>query len=236
MKQLEFDSVISSAWELTKKHWLGFTLLMLVYSIVSGMVQSLAPGQSPMDMIEVFKHADDPRWMQQYQDTVGAATSSPMYYVSMVLSIIFSIVYEAGVINLALRLARGQVSSISLDTVIDSFRLPLNVYLMFLVCGMLLGIVCALGLVCCILPGIYLLGAFYIFECVLIDQPELSILDVFKRSFELTKGNVLTIIGLLFTQLVIIVMGFVCCCVGVFPATAMCEFIAVSIYLSLKEK
>lgn len=236
MKQLEFDSVISSAWELTKKHWLGFTLLMLVYSIVSGMVQALVPGQSPMDMIDVFRHADDPRWMQQYQQTVGAASSSPMYYISMLLSIVVGIVYEAVVVNLSLRLARGQVSSVSLDTVLDAFRMPLNVYLMFIVCSILLGIICCLGLMCCILPGIYLLGAFFVFESVVIDQPELSILDVFKRTFELTKGNVLTIIGLFFTQIVIIVLGLVCCCVGVFPAIVMVEFMTISIYLSLKEK
>lgn len=60
--------------------------------------------------------------------------------------------------------------------------------LRFVLVSFLFGLIVSIGLIVFILPGIYLAYKYYFVPYIVIDKPEISIRDAFKRSGELTSG------------------------------------------------
>ena len=74
----------------------------------------------------------------------------------------------------------------------------------------------ALGMVCCILPGIYLGIRWMFVPFIAANNRDISFSEVFGRSWQMTKGHFWELLLLGIVVIGINLVGFACCCVGLF--------------------
>ena len=79
-----------------------------------------------------------------------------------------------------------------------------------------------LGLVCCILPGIYL-GVSWIFTLPLVIDKKLDFWSAMELSRKVVTKHWWLMLGFLIVCLLVAVAGLLACCVGIFVATAIIQ-------------
>lgn len=87
---------------------------------------------------------------------------------------------------------------------------------------------------CCVLPGIYLSARLSYAGMMILDNPEIDILEAIKKSWNMTEGNVWNLILLSILFLFVVLAGLVCCCVGFFFAAAITLFAEAIVFYALK--
>lgn len=90
-----------------------------------------------------------------------------------------------------------------------------KVYGMFFVKNLLLYLAVGLGLMLCVLPGIYLAVRLAFVSYIAANEPELSVSETFSKSMNLTKGRFWQLLGYGIVACIIVLAGLLLCCVGV---------------------
>lgn len=125
-----------------------------------------------------------------------------------ILDYILKTFINMGAFAFALALIKGQDTSISqlLGQIIGK---------LFKVCvaSLLYGIMIVLGLICFVIPGIYLAIRFFYYQAAIIDK-DLGIIESFSYSSELTRDNKLNVFGLHVLNFLIVLAGFLAFGIG----------------------
>ncbi|MDO4497325.1 MAG: hypothetical protein Q4B58_05810, partial [Bacteroidales bacterium] len=129
------------------------------------------------------------------------------------------------------RVVRGQQTEFSLD----AWKQPAAAYVKYVAVNLLNGFIIGIGLLCLILPGIYLACRLGFASYAIAENPEISIEDAYKQSWRMTRGNVLNVFLMGLVCFVVCIGGFLCCCIGLIPAVALCLLIVVVAYEMIKE-
>lgn len=96
----------------------------------------------------------------------------------------------------------------------------------------ILGVICVIGFILLIIPGIYL-ALRYQYTITLIIDKDLGIGEAMKRSSELTKGIKLPLLGFALACLGVIILGAICLGVGVFVAMPVVWLANIFVYKNL---
>ena len=103
--------------------------------------------------------------------------------VASILNVIITVFFGLGLTNYYMKLARGEDVSIS-----DIFSKG-NLLLKAFVTAILSGLVICGGTLLLVIPGIILTIAYSMITYIYIDNPEIGIIEVMKKSREMMKGH-----------------------------------------------
>ena len=227
---LSISEAVSTGWEYAKKYGLLIAVIYLIVGVVSGGAQhvfgSLAGSDSLQLMSEAAARGDYEslsKYAQEYNGSVFVQLGS-------IVSIILTIVVSVGLYNLALGLVSGRYSSVEFA----AFKMPLVIYLKFFVVELLVGILAFLSGLCCVIPAFFIMPRIIFSGIYLIDHPDAGIMESIKASWNMTRGNTLSLIGLGLVSFGIIFIGILCCCIGVYFAEAITLFAVIAAYNQLK--
>ncbi len=217
MNDLSVSYIYGQAWELTKKNLLPLVLVVLFYYLlVSGAtIWSILPPNFDFSDFGngTFVPREDPN------------------FIGNLINILLACFFSVGFYTSALRISRG-VGGVS----VDSFLRPLAVYVKFIAVGLIVGVATALGLILFIVPGFYVAIRLVFATLYTLDHPEAGIIESIKASWQMTKGHMLELIGLSIVAIFVMLLGYLCCCVGTLVAFPVVILSFTQIYLVLNEQ
>jgi uncharacterized membrane protein len=204
----DINEVINHGWELFKKDWDTFFVLMLATGVVtwaiSGAIFAMQYGYSIVD--ETGK-------------TIGTNMPWELSIVVGLLYVIsyyFSIIFAYNTQKIYLEAVDGKEIHVK-----EAFNKPTVNTLMWIGTGILYGLVVFLGFILLIVPGIYL-ALRYQYAAILVLDKGMRIKDAFATSAKMTDGIKWNLIGygLSWAGLIIVavIVGLICLIIGVIPA------------------
>ena len=224
---LEIGETINRAWELTKKHFPAFLLLLIISQIVGGLPNQAYYG----DLISEIIRNDgdiDPQYLSELQ--MAAYTSGKaivLYIIALLLGSYLGVV--------TLRLLNDAIHGVKLDMT-AAFKESYRNCLFFIGAYWLYAIITALGLLMCIIPGIYL-GIRYMFSpMIAANRRDIAFSEAFSMSWQMTKGHFWQLFLFGIVSFGINLVGFACCCVGILLTIIITYFMYALLYKELSKK
>ena len=133
-----------------------------------------------------------------------------------VLGGIFNKVFAGGLFYYFLLKIRGQPATLG-----DAFAGFSRAFLNLLLVGLLVSIFVAVGIVCLIIPGIYLLVAYSLSTLLAVDKG-LGFWEAMETSRQVVTRNWWRMFALLLVGIPVLILGFLALGVGVFVALPVC--------------
>lgn len=226
--ELTLDGVFGAGWELAKKHWGWLLLLGIALALVEEIPGNTINGVYLKMVPEMSKGAID---YEKLNEMLADALFSVRTLVSTVVSVLIA-AYLSLVTMRYLKLAAMENGAIDVKEI---FLGSGGRYLHFLATMFLCYMVIVVGLCCCVLPGFYLMVRLLFVPFIAANEPELSIGEAFSRSFALTRGRFWQLIWFGFAALIINIVGFCCCCVGVLYSEIVSELMLAHLYVVLSD-
>ena len=227
MKELSVSESVSQGWEFAKKHGLMLAALVFGVTLVTSLLNSFT---LPADFwTNYMQSMSDPQEAQNFSNSLLASGSTML---GMVMSFIISIIqifFYAGFTATVLKLIRGTMEKVSFD----GFKMSAMTYLKYVVVCFIVGFVSVIGFFLCVIPGIFFYSRLAFADWYILDHPEAGIGDALTASWNLTKGNFWSILGLMVTEIGIILLGFMCCCIGLYFAIPFAYFVEGCAYKAL---
>lgn len=214
----ETGSIISHAWENYKKVILYGILLMIGISIISSLISTVL-------QLLLGVNANDPELMKEVMKTkdfnllfhsAGFLSNTSISYLTGLLFYPFyaGLLYITHKANTNKELAFG-------DLFIGYKQNTLQIILY----GLLSGLITGIGLILCFFPGI-ILGAMLFIGLPVVFFENKTAIEGIQKSFEISKNNLGTFLGVAILSFLISFSGILLCCIGII-ATAPFIFIAV---------
>lgn len=226
MKELSVSDSISQGWELAKKHGLLLAVFVLVIGIVMSLLNSFAMPSGFMEEYAKVLQGGDPESLQRLALQMSAGST-----VISVIQTVIEVFFMAGFCATIMKLVRGIMEKVSLD----GFKMPAMTYLKYFAVCIIIGLVVGIGSVLCIIPGIFFAVRLAFADWYILDHPEAGIGEAISASWNMTKGNFWSVFGLLLSEIGIILLGFLCCCIGVYFAIPFALFAESCAYATLHE-
>ena len=220
MKQLSIGDLVSRAWDLAVKHWPIFVLLTFVSSIVEGMgisydedlLLGLGQNPNPQMLAEAMRDA--------------LVLNYPLISVGVLLSLYLGFIAWRLYVNAFL-------TGRPYESVAEVFKVDLNQLAIFFVVEIVYGIIVALGTCAFVLPGIFL--GIRLWYAPLLATQGASFSEAFSRSWELTRGHFWELLLMGLTMIGIGILGLCACCVGIYFAEVIINFMVVLSLFFLKD-
>lgn len=175
-------------------------------------------------------HLTEEQWLGQLAD------GNPVYVLKMFLGILVASII-AGFIRVYLELVNYRVlmSAIETDNVDLTAALKggFKGYWFFWIILLVQGILITMGLLFCLLPGIFLSIRLLFVPILAAHKPELTFSEVFSRSWSMTEGYFFELLLLGVVVLLLNFFGFCLCCVGVIPTMIITYFMYAETYRRL---
>ncbi len=114
---------------------------------------------------------------------IGQATGN--FFVSLIFSIaafVVSMILTMGLIRAALAVVRGETPEVNMLFETEGLG-------SFIVAAILFGIMLWVGLLLCIIPGIFVAIIFMFYGFIIVENPSISPTDALKKSQEMTSGR-----------------------------------------------
>ena len=147
-----------------------------------------------------------------------------------IIGAILDLIVSVGLYNLALGLMAGRFSEVTFD----AFKLPFATYLKVFVVNLITGIIVFVSVLCCIIPVFFVAPRIIFAPVYQVEHPEAGIFESISASWNMSSGNTFSLLGLGFIIVGIAIVGFCCCCIGVYFAAAIELFALTAAYYQLK--
>lgn len=178
------------------KNWLMFIALILIEGVASSLLTpkfNIDPSSLKTENIQAIL------------TQLSSQASSPMIYLSQIISFIFAAVMT----KMAYDAIDGKKVSF------DAFKMPVNTYLNYLATEIVISFIAGIGTLFCVLPGIFIGVRLHMAPYYVIDRGY-GIGDAIKASWHDTKGNFWEIFGAIIIIGLFSFVGCLACCVGAF--------------------
>lgn len=137
--------------------------------------------------------------------------SSTGQWVGNILCLLIGSIFSVGYIKNMFQTMDGEEPQFS--AYLQSVPKILNM----LIGNVLFNLICAIGLLFLVLPGIYLALRFMFFAQYIVEE-NLSAIDALKQSWRITEGQVGNLLLLALAELLITLIGFILLGIGIFVA------------------
>lgn len=155
------------------------------------------------------------------------ASESITSIVGAILTII-SIVFSIGMVRVVLNVYENK--ALKFENLYEDWRL-IGWYILG---GIINGLLVILGLVLLIIPGIFVAVRLSMWPYIMLEGESNSI-EAIKKSWKLTEGKVLKLIGLYLVQFLVVLLGIIALLVGVVIAMPVISLSLVFVYKKLTE-
>lgn len=226
---LEISSAVSTGWEYAKKYGLLIAVIYLVVGMISGGLSSVTGAFNMADSQAISEAIGRGDWedvAKLAQATNNSFASNFGTFISSIISLIVSV----GLYNMALGLMSGRYTEVTFD----AFKLPLAVYAKVFVVSLIVGIICFIATLCCIIPVFFVAPRLILAPVYQVENPEAGIMDSIGAAWKMTAGNTFSMLGLGIILMGICILGFFCCCIGVYFADVIHLFAMIAAYYQLK--
>ena len=227
---LEISAAVSTAWEYAKKYGLLIAVIYLVVGVLSGGLQSMVnPSFSVSDQQAITEAIGRGDWeglgniAQAYNTSIGSN-------ISTMLGGLISTLVSVGLYNLALGLMSGRFTEVTFD----AFKLPFATYLKVFVVSFIVGIITVVAFFCCVIPFFFVAPRLILAPVYQVEHPEAGIGESISAAWKMTSDNTMSMLGLGIVMVGIIILGFCCCCIGMYFAQAIELFALIAAYNQLK--
>lgn len=204
---MTLNNVLKDAWEIGKKKC-GFLVLFGLASAIVGSLSSRSSNQDSIKVLQKIAEGD----MQGAKALQELSKNSPMSSVDIILLII-GVLLSIYVSIALFRYVKKIVDEEDIDFK-ELINSSAKVYGMFFVKYLLYGLAVGLGCMLCVLPGIYLAVRLAFVPYIAANEPELSVSETFSKSMNLTKDKFWDLLGYGIVAILIVLSGFLLCCVG----------------------
>ena len=228
MNSFSVSESISQGWELAKKHGLLLALFVLVIGIITSILNSFTLPSGFMEGYTKAVTQNDPDAMMQLLNS--SSTSAASIIVSIIQTVVY-VLFLAGFCATILKLTRGLMAKVSLD----GFKMSAMTYLKYFAVCVIVGLIVGIGTALCVIPGIFFAIRLAFAEWYILDHPEAGIGEAISASWKMTKGNFWSVFGLQLCEIGIILLGYLCCCIGALFAVPFAMFAESCAYTTLHE-
>lgn len=228
MNSFSVSESISQGWELAKKHGLLLALFVLVIGIITSILNSFTLPSGFMEGYTKALTQNDPDAMMQLLNS--SSTSAASIIVSIIQTVVY-VLFLAGFCATILKLTRGIMAKVSLE----GFKMSAMTYLKYFAVCVIVGLIVGIGTALCVIPGIFFAIRLAFAEWYILDHPEAGIGEAISASWKMTKGNFWSVFGLQLCEFGIILLGYLCCCIGVLFAVPFAMFVESCAYTTLHE-
>lgn len=224
MNGLNIDSVFGRAWALSKKHW-PLLLILVIVSSMTGQVVSACLQPSTVNQIKMMNAMMKDNYDEVTRIAIGG-DSAVLLGIKLAVAVVIACLLSWLVQMIIQRVSWQCVTTDQIDLTAQ-FKNCLKGFPHYLGICLAHTTVLLVALFCCILPGLYLTVRLMFVPIIAANRPELSLSETFSRSMRLTKGHFWTLVGYGMVAFVIVIVGFLCCCVGVlFSEVVLLLFLA----------
>ena len=226
MKELSVSESISQGWELAKKHGLLLAVFVFVFGIAMSLLNSFTLPSGFMEQYVNAIQTQDTESLQRLamQSTTGSTVIS-------IIQLVIEVIFMAGFCATIMKLVRGIMEKVSLK----GFKMPAMTYLKYFAISIIVGLIVGIGTALCVIPGIFFAVRLAFADWYILDHPEAGIGEAISASWKMTKGNFWSVFGLLLSEVGIILLGYLCCCIGVLFAVPFACFAESCAYMTLHE-
>ena len=227
---LDIGGALSTGWEYAKKYGLLIAVVYLLVGILTSGLQSIGGASLSMQDSQAIGEAiGRGDWeslgtlAQAYSGSVGSN------FGTMIGGILRTIVSIA-LYNLALGLMSGRFNEVTFE----AFKLPFATYLKAFVVSFIVGLIGIVALFCCVIPFLFVAPRLILAPVYQVEHPEAGIFESIGAAWNMTADNTFTMLGLGVVVFGICILGFCCCCIGVYFAQAIELFVLIAAYNQLK--
>ena len=225
---LEIGNALNAAWEYAKKYGLLIAVIYLLTDLLAGGLDQIS---GPSVNQEAYQALGEAIGRQDWESAGSIAQSlNTGFPVSGIIGAILKLIVSVGLYNLALGLMAGRFSEVTFD----AFKLPFATYLKVFVVNLITGIIVFVSVLCCIIPVFFVAPRIIFAPVYQVEHPEAGIFESISASWNMSSGNTFSLLGLGFIIVGIAIVGFCCCCIGVFFAEAIELFALTAAYYQLK--
>ena len=225
---LEIGNALNAAWEYAKKYGLLIAVIYLLMDLLTGGLDQIS---GPSVNQEAYQALGEAIGRQDWESAGSIAQSlNTGFPVSGIIGVILDLIVSVGLYNLALGLMAGRFSEVTFD----AFKLPFATYLKVFVVNLITGIIVFVSTLCCIIPVFFVAPRIIFAPVYQVEHPEAGIFESISASWSMSSGNTFSLLGLGFIIVGIAIVGFCCCCIGVYFAAAIELFALTAAYYQLK--
>lgn len=225
---LEIGNALNAAWEYAKKYGLLIAVIYLLMDLLTGGLDQIS---GPSVNQEAYQALGEAIGRQDWESAGSIAQSlNTGFPVSGIIGAILKLIVSVGLYNLALGLMAGRFSEVTFD----AFKLPFATYLKVFVVNLITGIIIFVSTLCCIIPVFFVAPRIIFAPVYQVEHPEAGIFESISASWNMSSGNTFSLLGLGFIIVGIAIVGFCCCCIGVYFAEAIELFALTAAYYQLK--
>jgi len=201
----ETGSIISHALEIFKNTFLYCFLAVVIYFLLSYLIQLITGFNTTMLMEDIRERGDSFSYSELMATPGFAAYSGVSFFVSLLLAPIFvGLIYIANKSNF-----KHQI------TVSDLFFAYRQNFINILIYAIITQIVLTIAFLMCFLPGLLVLPFFFLGYPILIFE-NVGAIDALKKSFSIAQANYGTLLLTALLAGLISIAGVILCCVGVY--------------------
>lgn len=225
---LEIGNALNAAWEYAKKYGLLIAVIYLLMDLLTGGLDQIS---GPSVNQEAYQALGEAIGRQDWESAGSIAQSlNTGFPVGGIIGAILKLIVSVGLYNLALGLMAGRFSEVTFD----AFKLPFATYLKVFVVNLITGIIIFVSVLCCIIPVFFVAPRIIFAPVYQVEHPEAGIFESISASWSMSSGNTFSLLGLGFIIVGIAIVGFCCCCIGVYFAAAIELFALTAAYYQLK--
>ena len=225
---LEIGNALNAAWEYAKKYGLLIAVIYLLMDLLTGGLDQIS---GPSVNQEAYQALGEAIGRQDWESAGSIAQSlNTGFPVGGIIGAILDLIVSVGLYNLALGLMAGRFSEVTFD----AFKLPFATYLKVFVVNLITGIIVFVSVLCCIIPVFFVAPRIIFAPVYQVEHPEAGIFESISASWNMSSGNTFSLLGLGFIIVGIAIVGFCCCCIGVYFAEAIELFALTAAYYQLK--
>jgi hypothetical protein len=195
---LSIKDSIREGWNITKRDWANLLALGIISLVISVVILTV--------LTVIFGH----------ENVLNAnEANDTQNLLSNLIYMLISSVFSVNLIKIMINAVRGEkINVLKMFTVNKQI---LNLALKYSLASIIYAIMVAIGAIFLVIPGIYL-AIKYCFVFNIIADKEIGLKEAFIKSGEITKGNMMMLLGLFLVSTLIIILGVIALFVGVIPA------------------
>jgi len=195
---LDIGECVTKSWEIVKANFWPVVGITFVWWLAVEVVTQL---------IGLISRPGIDNMMQTHQFSAGATA---LFIGTTIITMPITSVFMGGLFRYYLKLIRGQEAGIG-----DAFSGFTDGFVPLAILGFVQGTLVLIGLVLCIVPGIYLAIAWYFATLLVVDRG-IDFWSAMELSRKMVSRHWFTVFGIMLLLGLLAAAGLIACCVGMF--------------------
>ena len=229
-KVLNLDTIWNKSWEHAKQYFLPIFAMNVIIYLSSKFISSLFYSTTQLTMaLQNAAYYNDPDLFLR-ELTPAILAMMPMLPLGGLIGWLLSSYFQVALYRLLIDGVKGLKLSIS-----ERIKGAWTGYLSFLGITLVKRLIVGIGLVLCLLPGIFLAVRLMFVPIIAANKPKLTLGEVFSESWNLTRNHFWTLLGYGIVAILVNIVGLLCCCVGIVFTAVVTQFMLANVYATLTD-